>query len=109
GAASVGVALTLILLKLWAFRQSGSVALLGSLADSMLDLAASLITLFAVRFALTPADHEHRFGHGKSEAVAGLVQSLIIMASALYVGWEAVLRLIMPEPLAAPGAAIGTI
>lgn len=109
GTASVGVALVLIGLKLWAWLESGSVALLGSLADSLLDLAASLVTLFAVRFALTPADREHRFGHGKSEGVAGLVQSLIVTASALYVGFEAVGRLLEPEPLTAPAAAIGTM
>src|SRR5690606_18511352 len=65
GGASVAVALTLILMKAWAYAASGSVAMLGSLADSLLDLAASLITLLAVRIALTPADREHRFGHGK--------------------------------------------
>lgn len=109
GIASVATALTLIALKLWAFRESGSIAVLGSLADSVLDLAASLVTLLAVRFALTPADREHRFGHGKSEGVAGLVQALIVTGSALYVGAEAVARLLAPEPLSAPGAALGTI
>lgn len=109
GAASVGVALVLILLKAWAYAASGSVALLGSLADSLLDLAASLITLFAVRFALAPADREHRFGHGKSEGVAGLAQALIVAGSALYVGLEAVRRLVAPEPLEAPAAALGTL
>lgn len=106
GVASVTVAVTLIALKLWAWRASGSVALLGSLADSMLDLVASVITLLAVQVALTPADREHRFGHGKSEGIAGLVQSLIIGASALYVGYEAVMRLIEPEPIEAPAVAI---
>jgi len=109
GAASVVTALTLIAIKLWAYRASGSIAVLGSLADSLLDLAASLITLLAVRVALTPADREHRFGHGKSEGVAGLVQALIITGSALYVGAEAVMRLLAPEPLEAPGAALGAI
>ena len=109
GAASVSVAIVLILLKSWAYAASGSVALLGSLADSLLDLAASLITLFAVRFALAPADREHRFGHGKSEGVAGLVQALIVSGSAFYVGLEAVRRLVAPEPLTAPTAAIGAL
>jgi ferrous-iron efflux pump FieF len=109
GFASVSVALTLIVLKFWAYRTTGSIALLGSLADSLLDLAASVITLLAVRVSLTPADREHRFGHGKSEGVAGLVQALIISGSAVYVGIEAVRRLLAPEPLAAPGAALGTI
>src|SRR5690554_327414 len=109
GAASVVTALTLIAIKLWAYRASGSIAVLGSLADSLLDLAASLITLLAVRVALTPADREHRFGHGKSEGVAGLVQSLIVAGSALYVGIEAVRRLLAPQPLEAPAAALGTL
>jgi len=109
GGASVAVALVLIVMKAWAYAESGSVALLGSLADSLLDLAASLITLLAVRIALTPADREHRFGHGKSEGIAGLVQALIVAGSALYVGIEAVRRLISPEPLAAPAAALGTL
>lgn len=109
GGASVTVALVLIIMKAWAYAASGSVALLGSLADSLLDLAASVITLLAVRFALTPADREHRFGHGKSEGVAGLVQALIVTGSALYVGLEAVRRLVAPQPLEAPGAALGTL
>ncbi len=109
GVASVATALTLIAIKLWAYRESGSIAVLGSLADSLLDLVASLITLLAVRVALTPADHEHRFGHGKSEGVAGLVQSLIITGSALYVGAEAVMRLFAPEPIEAPAAALGAL
>ena len=109
GSASVGVAVTLIVLKLWAWMASGSVALLGSLADSLLDLAASLITLFAVRFALTPADREHRFGHGKSEGVAGLLQALIVSGSAFYVAFEAAGRLLDPVPLEAAGIALGVM
>jgi ferrous-iron efflux pump FieF len=100
--ASVGVAMILIMAKVWAFRVTDSVSLLSSLADSLLDLLASLITFFAVRYALEPADREHRFGHGKSEGVAGLAQSFIVTASALYVGFEAVQRLLNPVPIAQP-------
>lgn len=109
GFASVGVALVLILIKAWAYAASGSIALLGSLADSLLDLAASVITLLAVRFALAPADREHRFGHGKSEGVAGLVQALIVTGSALYVGIEAIGRLLSPQPLTSPVIAVVTM
>jgi divalent metal cation (Fe/Co/Zn/Cd) transporter len=63
---SVAVALILVSAKLAAWLASGSVALLASLADSALDLAASLTTFFAVRFAAEPADNEHRFGLGKA-------------------------------------------
>lgn len=107
--ASVGVALILIVLKLWGWRRTDSVAVLSSLADSLLDLAASLITLFAVRLAVTPADQEHRFGHGKSEGIAGLMQALIVSGSALYVAVEAVQRLLRPEPIAAAGAGMAVM
>ena len=103
GVASVLVALTLVVLKSWAFLLTGSVALLGSLADSALDLLASLATFAAVRFALEPPDREHRFGHGKLEAVAGLVQAVVITGSALFVAYEALRRLINPEPIASAG------
>jgi ferrous-iron efflux pump FieF len=98
-AASVGVASALSVLKLWAWWRTDSIALLGSLADSFLDLIASLITLFAVRVAVTPADREHRFGHGKSEGIAGLLQASIITVSALSVAARAVQRLLDPRPV----------
>jgi ferrous-iron efflux pump FieF len=68
--------------------------MLGSLADSALDLVASLIVLLGVRIAAAPADHEHRFGHGKAEALAALVQVIIITLSAIFIGFRAVQRLI---------------
>ncbi|MGD8340790.1 MAG: cation diffusion facilitator family transporter [Gammaproteobacteria bacterium] len=107
GVASVSVATALVGLKIWAWLATGSIAMLGSLADSVLDLLASTMTLIAVRFALEPADREHRFGHGKLEAIAGLVQSFVITLSAGYVGFRAVTRLIEPEPITAPLA--GTV
>lgn len=107
GAASVSVALVLVLLKLWAWFATGSIAMLGSLADSVLDLLASTMTLVAVRFALEPPDREHRFGHGKLEAIAGLVQSIIILGSAAYVAFEAVKRLLTPAAILEPG--VGSI
>jgi ferrous-iron efflux pump FieF len=102
GMASVGVALTLIALKLWAWRATGSVAMLSSLADSLLDLLASIVTLFAVRVAIAPADREHRFGHGKSEGIAGIVQAVIVSGSAFYVCVQAIERLIAPSPVESP-------
>lgn len=101
-AASIAVALTLIGLKLWAWLVTDSVALLSSLADSLLDLIASLITFFAVRMALEPADREHRFGHGKSEGIAGILQALIISASAAFVGLRAIYRLVVPGLVSSP-------
>lgn len=98
-ALSIGVALLLIGFKAWAWFSSGSVAMLSSLADSTLDLAASLFTFFAVRYAAAPPDREHRFGHGKAEAFAGLMQSALVVVSAALIGIEAVRRLIDPEPI----------
>jgi ferrous-iron efflux pump FieF len=106
GAASVAVAFVLIVLKLWAWQLTDSVALLSSLADSLLDLIASLVTFFAVRVALTPADREHRFGHGKSEAIASFAQGLIVSGSALYVGVRAVQRLLEPTEVTEPNVGL---
>jgi cation diffusion facilitator family transporter len=97
---SVAVASVLIGLKLAAWRLSGSVALLSSLADSGLDLLASLISFGAVRYAVVAPDAEHAFGHGKAEAFASLVQGALVFASAALVSQEAVGRLLHPEPVA---------
>ncbi len=97
--ASVAVAVVLISMKAWAVWVTGSMALLATFLDSLLDGAASLVNLFAVRVALTPADRQHRFGHGKAEALAGLGQAALIGASALYLGVESVSRLLDPTPV----------
>ena len=90
--ASVTMALFLLGLKIWAASATGSVAMLGSLADTGLDIIASLVTLYSVRLAAQPADHEHRFGHGKAEALAALFQTGIIVASAIAIGWRGISR-----------------
>jgi ferrous-iron efflux pump FieF len=79
--ASVGVAVTLIIIKMIAALYTGSASILGSLIDSLMDSMASLVTLFAVRFSLKPADEDHRFGHGKAESIAAVAQSGFIIAS----------------------------
>lgn len=94
--ASVVVAGTLIVAKLGAWAITDSVAMLSALIDSFLDAAASLINLFAVRHALQPADREHRFGHGKAEALAGLGQAAFISGSAVFLVIEAAQRLARP-------------
>lgn len=79
--ASVVAAISLIGVKTWGWNQTQSVSLLASLIDSTMDSAASLINFFAIRYAMAPADKEHRFGHGKAEALAGLAQALLILVS----------------------------
>lgn len=90
---SVAMATALVGLKAWAAWTTGSTAMLGSLADTALDLLASIITLIGVRVASQPADDDHRFGHGKAEAVVALFQVVIISISAIGIGWRAIDRL----------------
>ena len=106
---SVGVAVFLIALKAFALGASGSVSILASLADSTLDLIASLAVFFAVRWAAIPPDHEHRYGHGKAEALAFLVQAGLVFASAVFIAWEAVQRMIDPRPITAGGWAVAVM
>lgn len=97
--ASVMVAILLVLLKAAIWWLTGSVSLLAGLTDSLLDSLASLLNLIAITIALKPADHNHRFGHGKAEALAGLGQAVFITISALLVGWQGVKHLLQPIPL----------
>ncbi|MEW5726806.1 MAG: cation diffusion facilitator family transporter [Pseudomonadota bacterium] len=94
--ASVATATVLIVAKLVAWAMTGSVALLSTLIDSVLDAAASLINLWAVAHALTPADREHRFGHGKAEPLAGLGQAAFILGSGGLLLIEAADRFVHP-------------
>src|SRR5229473_8363468 len=104
--ASLAVAVVLIAAKFIAWVGTGSVALLSSLVDSLVDAAASLVNFFAVRHAATPADREHRFGHGKAETLAALGQSAFLVGSAMWLMAEAIRRLVSPEPVTNPPAGI---
>ena len=92
--ASVSMGMLLLVLKAWGAAATGSVAMLGSLADTALDLLASMVTLFGVRVAAQPADRDHRFGHGKAEALVALVQVIVISFSAVAIAWRSVDRLV---------------
>lgn len=97
--ASVAVACTLIAAKAAALYITGSAVILATLVDSLLDGAASVLNLIAVRHSLQPADEKHRFGHGKAEALAGLGQAAFIGGSAVFLAFESVQRLIVPHPI----------
>ncbi len=97
--ASVTVAAVLIVVKAATWLLTGSISVLSSLVDSLMDVMASLVNLFAVRHALVPPDAEHRFGHGKAESLAGLGQSVFIAGSAVFITVEAVGRLVTPLPV----------
>lgn len=96
---SVATAAILIVVKAIAWQASGSVAILASLSDSALDLVASLITVYAVRYAAEPPDAEHRFGHGKAEAFSSLMQGGLVFASGALVGREAINAWLHPQPV----------
>ncbi|NCP10946.1 MAG: cation diffusion facilitator family transporter [Sphingomonadales bacterium] len=105
--ASVTTALFLLGLKAWAAWTTGSVAMLGSLADTALDVFASLVTLYVVRHAAMPADEDHRFGHGKAEALGALFQVTLISLSAIGIGWRVIDRLLNGEVTAQAELGIG--
>ena len=107
--ASVFAAGLLIVAKLIAWLMTGSVSILASLVDSVMDLGASLVNLFAVRYSLMPADAEHRFGHGKAEALAGLGQGTFIAGSAVFLVLHAIDRLLHPQPLSDLGIGMAVI
>jgi cation diffusion facilitator family transporter len=107
--ASLGVASTLIIAKAIAWWLSGSVSLLAGLTDSVLDGATSFLNLLAVHYALRPADDDHRYGHGKAEALAGMAQALFIAASAVIIAYQAIERLHNPQPITQAGLGIAVM
>jgi ferrous-iron efflux pump FieF len=105
--ASVTLAFALLIGKAWAADATNSTAMLGSLADSALDVIASITTLVGVRIAAVPADTDHRFGHGKAEALVALAQVAMISVSAIGIAWRAVDRLINGGETAALELGVG--
>ncbi|MFP1727519.1 CDF family cation-efflux transporter FieF [Lonsdalea quercina] len=99
---ATATALSLFALKVFAWWYTGSVSLLASLVDSLVDIAASLINLLVVRYSLQPADSEHTFGHGKAESLAALAQSMFISGSALFLLLTGFQHLISPQELKDP-------
>jgi ferrous-iron efflux pump FieF len=97
--ASLAVAVVLLGLKVAAWQWTGSVAMLASATDSLLDALASTVAMLAVHWSLEPADAEHRFGHGKLEPLAGLVQAILVLVSAVVLLQSSVARFVAPRPV----------
>lgn len=95
----LGFSLILIVAKVWGWLLTGSVALLTSAADALVDTLAAVATFVGVRYAHRPADSDHRFGHGKGEALAGFTQAILLGTAGVVFGAESIWRLIFPEPL----------
>lgn len=93
---SLIVGAVLVIMKLIAWAYTDSLSMMSSLADSVLDVITSTINFVAVRYALQPADEEHRFGHGKAEDIATFAQSAFICASGLFLIYQSVRRLSVP-------------
>jgi ferrous-iron efflux pump FieF len=106
---SVVAAAFLIVLKTLTGMKTGSISVWASLLDSTMDIFASAINYFAVRAASAPPDEDHRYGHGKAESLAGLFQSFVIGVSGLLLLWEAVRRVITPQPTASEWLGVGTM
>lgn len=111
GLASVAVAATLVIVKLWALGETGALSVAASLADSAMDLMVSLGAMAAILYAAKPADDDHAFGHTSAEDLAALGQSLFILISAAVIGWAAVVRLLNPadQALAREGAGMAVM
>ncbi len=105
--ASVATALLLVAVKFGAWLITGSLSILASLIDSLMDVMASLINLMDIRYSLNPADDDHSFGHGKAEALAGLGQAGFITGSALILLMHGIERLKNPVPVQSLGLGIG--
>ncbi len=96
------VATVLLVVKVMAWWKTGSVSMLASLVDSLLDIGASFVNLLVIRYALQPADREHSFGHGKAESLAALAQSMFISGSAVFLILNGVDRFFRPHELNTP-------
>lgn len=101
--ASTATALLLVAVKFAAWLATGSVSVMASLVDSLMDGAASFLNLLAVRYSLRSADEDHQFGHGKAESLAALAQASFIAGSAIFLVIHAAERLARPQPLQASG------
>ena len=107
--AGLGVAISLVLLKLVAAVWSGSLAVLASLVDSMADVGGSAVTYFSVRISQLPPDRAHRFGHGKAESLSALAQATVVMASAIFIVIDAIRAVGNSEQVTATGPALVVI
>ncbi len=97
---SVLAAFGVTLLKLITGLLTGSLGMLGEAAHSGVDLVAAALTLFTVGVSDLPADAEHNYGHGKLESISAGVEILLMIGSAVWVGWAAVDRILHHRHLA---------
>lgn len=109
GRLAVIVAVTLAVLKAWAYAETDSAAILSSLLDSVGDVLVSLMTWASLIYAVRPADEDHRYGHGKMEGLSALGQAVLLGLGGVFLAYEGVQRLIMPTPLTTPIVGVGVL
>ena len=107
GVASIVTVAVLIAIKGIAWYFSGSVSVLASLIDSLMDAVVSFMNFMAIRYSLKPADHEHRYGHGKIEGIAALFQAAFIAGAGIFLVLEAGRRFLEPGEAAEGMLAVG--
>lgn len=101
--ASIGVSITLILIKGAAAVLTGSLSVLSSMIDSLTDVLSSTIALIAVKFANKPLTEQHRYGYGKAESVSALIQSAFIAGSGGFILYDGICRFVTPRPIEQTG------
>lgn len=106
GQAAIIAASLLIIVKLIAWIMTGSSSILAALTDSLMDVSASIINLFAIKVALQPADNEHRFGHGKAESLAGLAQAAFISGSSVFLMFSGISAVVNEKQITANNVGI---
>lgn len=99
----------LIILKLVAGILSGSVSIISEAIHSSVDLLASVVALFSVRYSRKPADERHPYGHGKIENISGMIEGILIFVAAILIIIEAVRKMFSPEPMQSPYIAIAVM
>jgi ferrous-iron efflux pump FieF len=106
GKLTIGVALIIVVIKLFAAIDTNAASILASLMDAMMDVGVSLLNFVALRYALKPADDDHRFGHGKAEAVMALFQAAFLAGAAFVLLYQGVNRIYLPAPIGAISSGI---
>lgn len=101
GKLTIGIALIIVVIKLFAAIDTNAASILASLMDAMMDVAVSLLNFVALRYALKPADDDHRFGHGKAEAVMALCQAAFLAGAAFVLLYQGINRIYLPAPIGA--------
>jgi len=92
-------AFVLAIIKVIAWFMSGSVAMLSSAMDSLMDMAVSIMNFFAIKFALKPADEDHQYWHWKIEWIAATIEWTVVFLSGAFVTYEWIKKIISPEQI----------